>query len=270
MNNIILCADDYGQNAAISQGIINLIQAKRLSATSCLTTAQEWPNFALLLLSYQNQVDIGLHFNLTDGKPLTNANAFQSLPSLLIKSQCRQLNKKIIATEFHAQLDYFIETLGQAPDFIDGHQHIHQFPVIRDVILEIYDTRLRQHHSYIRSTYLLKPFASLKHTIIQLSGAYHFKRQLQTYNIPHNTSFSGIYDFRHAKNYAQIFRQFLQEITKGGLIMCHPGLADPEDTTDPIRHARIAEYEFFMSEEFSKLNIPLHHVTINKTRIPTH
>ena len=31
-----------------------------------------------------------------------------------------------------------IDHLGFAPDFIDGHQHIQQLPIIRDAILDVY------------------------------------------------------------------------------------------------------------------------------------
>ena len=34
------------------------------------------------------------------------------------------------------QWNHFIEATGKTPDFVDGHQHVHQFPVIRDVLVE--------------------------------------------------------------------------------------------------------------------------------------
>jgi predicted glycoside hydrolase/deacetylase ChbG (UPF0249 family) len=42
MKRIVLCADDFGQSAAISQGILQLVQAGRLSAVSCMTEADSW------------------------------------------------------------------------------------------------------------------------------------------------------------------------------------------------------------------------------------
>jgi predicted glycoside hydrolase/deacetylase ChbG (UPF0249 family) len=61
---IVLCADDYGQAPAISQGIIELLNQSRLSATSCMVNMPDWPVSAKELLPFINYVDLGLHFNL--------------------------------------------------------------------------------------------------------------------------------------------------------------------------------------------------------------
>ena len=68
---IVLCADDYGQAPAISDGIIELLKDQRLSAVSCMTNTPDWPIYAKNLLPFRLERDIGLHFNLTEGKPLS-------------------------------------------------------------------------------------------------------------------------------------------------------------------------------------------------------
>jgi len=154
MKRIIICADDYGQNPTISQAIVGLLQNNRISATSCLVTSPLWAEAALALKPLKNNADIGLHFNLTEGNPRsTSLTSFWPLKQLIIKSQLRQLDKAAIAAELHAQLDVFLKELGTYPDFIDGHQHIHQFPIIRDALLDVYEERLRQHNIYLRCTY---------------------------------------------------------------------------------------------------------------------
>src|SRR5580693_851904 len=116
MKYIILCADDYGQTCAISQAIIDLLKSRRLTAISCMVTSSGWPLHAPWLIPYKNQVDIGLHFNLTEGKG--------PLSLLLLKSHLRQLHKHTIRAELNTQLDQFISAMGVLPDFIDGHQHV--------------------------------------------------------------------------------------------------------------------------------------------------
>mgnify|MGYP000073246266 CR=1 FL=1 len=44
-----------------------------------------------------------------------------------------------LAREWDAQWARFCEALGRAPRFVDGHQHVHQFPVIRDALLQEMD-----------------------------------------------------------------------------------------------------------------------------------
>lgn len=262
MKSITLCADDYGQNTAISQAIIALLQEKKLSATSCMTTAPQWLVQAIWLTPVKGQVDIGVHFNLTQGQPLSSlfiaaqGSSFPSLLTLLRRSYLRQLDKTAILAELHAQLDQFIAGVGRMPDFIDGHQHVHQFPVIRDLFLKLYEERLRQHGCYVRCVndplawLRINEEAYIKRSVIQLCGARVFKQQLVQAKIPHNCSFSGIYDFAHATDYPKLFPRFLQQSLDGGLIMCHPGLTDSLHEEDEIRESRAKEYYYFQSEEF--------------------
>lgn len=256
MKHIVLCADDYGQNPAISQAIVALLQEKRLSATSCMVTSSYWPSHAAWLKPFLGQADLGLHFNLTEGRPLSTAlSRFLPLNTLLLNACLRKINQSAVIAELHAQLDAFTDAIGRLPDFIDGHQHVHQFPVIRNALLTVYEERLREHKTYLRCTgdwHSLLPFknpAYVKQVIIQLTGAIRFKQQLVQRHIPHNLSFAGIYDFSHASEYAVLFPQFLAYIQDGGLIMSHPGLS-ADDKTDKISASRKIEYAYFSSEQF--------------------
>lgn len=255
VKRIILCADDYGQNTAISQAIIELINKKRLSATSCLATFLDWEEHAEWLRTLERPVDIGLHFNLTEGKPLlpefkeVYQDDFFSLPKLMLLAFSKRLHPRVIELEFYMQLERFISSLGRIPDFIDGHQHIHQFPIVRDAILRVYEKHLRKYGTYIRSVYKKTSFINFKEKIIQLSGARKFRKQLIKRQIPRNTSFSGIYNFKNAKNYSKLFPQYLKESLDGGLIMCHPGLGS-DDKTDAISEARCKEYLYLLSDQF--------------------
>ena len=138
MKSIILCADDYGQNQAISQAIIELIKNDRLSATSCMTNSPLWPQHATWLSPLRSRADMGLHFNLTEGVPLSdrlkNAHGFMPLSKLIIRAYWRLLNAAAIEEEFIAQLEAFRAAMGAYPDFIDGHQHVQQLPIISKII----------------------------------------------------------------------------------------------------------------------------------------
>ncbi len=255
MKKITLCADDYGQNQSISQAIIALLEKNRLSATSCMTTVPMWPEHAKWLHPLAHQADIGLHFNLTEGKPLSdillNSHGFMPLSQLLIKSYWRLLNAAAIEAELNAQLDAFEAAMGCMPDFIDGHQHIHQLPVIRDVLLKVYNQRLRKTDCYIRCVHDSKIYLRLniKKWMIQLLGAGGFKKRITRDKIPHNSSFSGIYHFSKGGQYSRIFPRFLAQIKDRGIIMCHPGLA-PVDKADVIAESRFHEYLYLESNQF--------------------
>jgi chitin disaccharide deacetylase len=253
MKHIIFCADDYGQNEAISQAIIALLIQKRLSAVSCLTTSPNWLNHSRALIPFKNQIDIGLHFNLTEGKLLTDME-FIPLNRLLLKASLRQLELKNIGNELNAQIDQFVAGQGGLPDFIDGHQHVHHLPIIRDAVLAVYENRLRSHGSYIRSVYQPKLSGSgfIKSLILNITGAYYFQKILISKNIPHNTSFAGVYHFKNAKDYPTLCANFLKHLKNRGLLMCHPGKTN-EDSNDTIAEARITEFNFLQSPEFEQL-----------------
>lgn len=260
---IVLCADDYGQDSSISEAIIALIQKERLSATSCLVNSIHWPTHASWLKPFRHRIDIGLHFNLTEGKALSQefidryGSDLFSLKSLMVRSVLlRRLKVAVIAAELNAQLDQFLAIMGELPDFIDGHQHVHQFPIVREALLKIYQTRLLTKMPYIRSLEThgknFHLFHHFKNVMIRFSGMTQLKKLLQQYNIPHNATFSGIYPFSTQINYREHFMRCLSEVKDGGLIMCHPGGVGVESrTVDRIHAARQMEYGYLGSAEFA-------------------
>src|SRR5689334_14189243 len=100
----------------------------RLSAVSCLVTSSRWQTDGQLLRASSCRVDKGLHFNLTEGA------GRDALSTLMMKAISRQLDQKAIEAECERQIDLFQTVMGCLPDFIDGHQHVHSFPVVRDAV----------------------------------------------------------------------------------------------------------------------------------------
>ena len=257
MKKITLCADDYGQNQCISQAIIALLEKNRLSATSCMTTSLLWPEHARWLQPFVKQADIGLHFNLTEGKPLsfelTQSHGFLPLSKLLFKAYWHMLNESAIVAELHAQLDAFLAGMGQLPHFIDGHQHIHQMPVIRNALMKVYAKRLQKTGCYVRCThdpkFYLRNRTYIKRLVIQILGANTFKKMIIKRQIPHNSSFAGIYQFTDSARYSEVFPRFLAQINDGGIIMCHPGLSS-SNNADEIAEARYDEFLYLQSDKF--------------------
>jgi len=137
--------------------------------------------------------------------------------------------------------------MGILPHFIDGHQHIHQLPIIRDALLAVYESVFSKHSCYIRVPIMKPP--TLKSSIITFTGGLTLRKALMHRNIPHNTSFSGVYNFSKAKNYRRYFCRFLKNIQSGGLIMCHPGLPQKENN-DRIDNAREYEFNYLNSDLF--------------------
>jgi len=93
-----LCADDYGMDSGICRAILELVRSGRLSAVSCLSGGPAWaelgPELAAEPAVVDGRVRIGLHFNLTEGRPLSAAlaarwPAFPRLPALIVRAHLR-------------------------------------------------------------------------------------------------------------------------------------------------------------------------------------
>lgn len=252
LKDIMICADDFAQNEAISEGIIQLADRSRINAIGCIVNFPFWQSYSQALHSLSSQTLIGLHFNLTFGHSLRDRKTFGRLPQLLLKTHCKTLNRVTVEQEFEAQLDAFSEHMNQLPDFIDGHQHVHQLPIIRDALLTVYQKRklncfFRHTSNGLHDLTTLSQFP--KSQLISLLGGLAFKAQLKNHTIASNTSFSGIYNFSQASQYATYFKRFLTQTKTGGLIMCHPGLKSA-DKTDPQYKYRHHEFNYFMSDDF--------------------
>lgn len=273
---IVLCADDYGQALEISQAIIQLLRLKRISATSCIVNSEQWPEAASLLKPFCEAADIGLHLNLTEGRALSKEYEQQygpcllSLPQILYLAHLRRLHKAAIEAECYAQLQRFKQELGCLPNYIDGHHHVHQFPVIREIVIKMYCDKLLGQDCYVRLPNLKLQvsdcFWQPKKLILYAAGVGGLSSLLKKNDIPHNQSFAGVYTFLQTNDYRTFFQRFLKEISDQGLIMCHPGLVMPA-SQDRIAQARYEEYAYFISDNFL---IDCERMGVQITRFITH
>jgi predicted glycoside hydrolase/deacetylase ChbG (UPF0249 family) len=258
MKKIILCADDFGQSAAISGGILQLARARRLSAVSCLTESECWPECAVDLIHYRETIDIGLHFNLTHGFKSTRHSSVQSftprpLPALLIAALSGRIDRRALAIGLHEQLDRFENSVGAMPDFVDGHQHVHIFPGIRATLLRELGRRYPHRKPYLRAVNprLRSSDGALKLSFLKLLNS-GFNTAARQHRLQTTAGFGGIYSLRTDANFPMLMKFWLNAARHGDLLMCHPGLAD-NDATDPIAATRPNELQFLNSPEFAAL-----------------
>ncbi|MFV9984389.1 MAG: ChbG/HpnK family deacetylase [Francisella endosymbiont of Hyalomma asiaticum] len=258
VKKIIICADDFGMSDNINSAIINLLEKKIINATSCMPNMSAFkPGIAQLKKIYDDFSHVGIHLNLTDGsafinpKSITSNRKFLSLSKLLVKSKLRAISYADVYNELKAQINNFIEHWGELPDFIDGHQHVHHFPVIRKAVINLYkDFNMYTKQTYIRSTYKIDK-SDFKSLIIYRSGAKKFYNMLIKNNIKHNSSFSGVYSLEsNNQDFRKVILEAYVEIKDGGIIMCHPAV--DIDIKDPISQSRVKEFAYFNSYQALK------------------
>ena len=150
----------------------------------------------------------------------------------------------------HTQLDAFEQGLGRTPDFIDGHQHVHQLPVVRQVLLQVLQERYAGHRLWIRNTMPADPAWGGKSRILQWLGGAALARALAGVARNTNCGFAGVYGFDRP-DYDVCFAGWLKAATPGMLIMCHPATQIHEG--DPIAAQRLVEYAFLKSSAFADM-----------------
>lgn len=274
---IVLCADDYGQAPSISRAIRTLINSGRITATTCVVNTPCWLEHASWLATFSHYIDVGLHINLTQGKALSRAfidrygEALFPIPILLRKIMLRQLDNEVIAAECETQLQQFSEALGILPAFIDCHQRIHQFPVIRQILLQLYERHLRSQNTYIRLVGgYMEPgsmMGGFKQIVVHALGTKPLRDLLQKHEIPYKTSFAGILPADAVTEYRPLFLRCIKEVSVGGIIICHPGWywENSPDVADKGAKARALQYEYLKGSQFL---VDCHAQRIALSRLP--
>jgi predicted glycoside hydrolase/deacetylase ChbG (UPF0249 family) len=249
MTRLILCADDYGIAPGVSRAILRLLEQGRLSATSCMTGSRFWPEHAGWLRPLAEHCDIGLHLTLTDRVPLG---------TLMRRAALRQIDRDAIAAELRRQLDAFQAAFERPPAFIDGHQHVHLLPVIRDAVTALWHDHAVGPQTWLRicdnriSTILRQRVATTK-TLFLAALARPLRRLAARAGIPVNDRFAGVRSFEE-KDYASLFARFTAEADGTLLVMCHPGEVDDAlRAVDSLTDAREQELRFFAGDIFPAL-----------------
>lgn len=254
---LALCADDYGQGAAVDRGILRLARRRRLTAVSCLTNGDAWTADAAALLALPGVADeslrVGLHFNLTQGRPLSRELArhwplLPALPRLLLLAHLRAVPRSAVAAELRAQWQAFAQAAGRPPMHLDGHQHVHHLPGVREAVLA-----LAAEHPGLRVRGTGDVGGSghrLKRSVMSATGGRWLQRALQHGGALANTTLLGVYDFMDP-DYRSLVQGWLAMLpASGALVFCHPGEAAPVDPNDAIAQARVRELAYLDSDAF--------------------
>jgi predicted glycoside hydrolase/deacetylase ChbG (UPF0249 family) len=260
---IWLCADDFGISPAVNTAIRDLVVRRRLNATSAMVVAPSFQRTEASALDALNaeapRVAIGLHLTLTAPfRPLSKSfkplreGAFPPLAAMAGRALTHQLEPGVLAAEITRQLESFIDSFGRAPDFVDGHHHIHLFPQISDALLTV--VARTAPNAWLRQCGRVGPFAQRladrKGLVLDILS-YRFRSRAAALGLRTNPAFAGTYEFDDAADFPALFPRFLDRLPDGSVVMCHPGFVDAElQRLDPLTTLREREYAFFAGDEF--------------------
>lgn len=143
---LVVTGDDFGYCPRRNQGIVDCFQAGGISNVSLLVNGSAAKQAADL--AKRHNIPIGLHANLSEGIPV--CQSLQQSSTLINqhgffhgKMGFRQALKrgevsmKQVELELRAQVGLFVELNGHLPEHMDGHQHVHVLPEVREVFAKV-------------------------------------------------------------------------------------------------------------------------------------
>jgi predicted glycoside hydrolase/deacetylase ChbG (UPF0249 family) len=262
---VSLCADDYGMSEGVNRAIRDLIEKRRLSATSVMVVTPAFTRAEIDALKAAAAAApgfaIGLHVTLTAPfHPLTmpfrplKDGEFLKLGRLMQAAVLRRLDTEMLRAEIAAQIAAFTDMVGKAPDYVDGHQHVQLFPQVREPLLEmVKDIAPRAWVRQCgRASSTKRRLADGKALLLDALSP-EFRAQAAALGIRTNPAFAGAYDFTKSdeQDFARRFPGFLDGLPPQSVVMCHPGFVDAElERLDPLTRQREREYAYLAGEAF--------------------
>jgi hypothetical protein len=252
---ISLCADDYSIAPGVSAAIRELAEAGRISASGAMTVWPEWPREGAMIRGWPCKTEWGLHLTLTDAHPLgpmprlAPEGRLPPLSRLLYRAVTVGLPSAEVRDEIARQLDAFESVTGRSPSFVDGHQHVHVLPGVREAVLALFGPRLDPERTWLRvctsaPQAILRRGVARRRALLIDRLSRPLGRQARQLGILVNEDFRGVTEFR-PEDVAAEFDAWLDGAGPGTLVMCHPGRVD--DTLrrrDPVLARREAERDF--------------------------
>lgn len=146
MKRLIVNADDLGADSARNAGIFEAINAGVVTSVSILPNGPALKDALTGIRSLDpDRVSLGLHFNLSEGQPLSPGLKHLTGPDgcflgkkfsqrMFVNSRESELDEEI-----HRELDAqfsMLRSAGVPLDHLDGHQHVHILPVVAGIVAD--------------------------------------------------------------------------------------------------------------------------------------
>jgi predicted glycoside hydrolase/deacetylase ChbG (UPF0249 family) len=143
---LIINADDFGLCEGVNRAIAEAHQNGILTSTTLMTnmpSAEE----AIKIAQQLPTLGVGIHLNLTQGRPLSNnpivtllvndnGEFHFSAGTLAYKSLVSSKFRAAIKAELAAQIQWAIDR-DLKPTHLDSHKHIHSFPAIYPIVCSL-------------------------------------------------------------------------------------------------------------------------------------
>jgi predicted glycoside hydrolase/deacetylase ChbG (UPF0249 family) len=267
---LVVVADDYGIGPETSRAVLELAERGVLTGTVLMVNSPYADDAVRAWRRAGQPLELGWHPCLTQDTPSAHpsqvpglAGPDGSLPPLgtfLKRLACRRF-AAAIAAELEAQLDRFVELVGQPPTLVNAHQHVALFPPV-GAILERLLRRRCTTPPYVRRvreawrTVARVPGARLKRSLLNLLGRVQGRR-LDRAGFPGNDWLLGVTDPECVTD-PLFWRRWLAAVPGRVVeLCCHPGRRDLtlvgrdcRSADDPLLQRRVDELRLLSDPDF--------------------
>jgi hopanoid biosynthesis associated protein HpnK len=256
MKKLIVTADDFGLTTRVNEAIALACRRGVVTTASLMVTGAGFES-AVDLARNTPGLDLGLHLNLTEGKPVSSWTTVPSLadssgftyphPSKLAAALIfGKVRVSDLEREIRSQIEKAVST-GLRITHVDGHKHVHAMPAVfrlmRSIAPEYSICGVRCAKETVPSlrTILARNKGSWSQIALQfgfgkvlsatwtMSSAGHRTFQVVTPQRFYGVTQTGFLDI-HA------FEEILHDLSDGfSEVMCHPGYSDGDLKRTPTR-----------------------------------
>src|SRR5229473_2333031 len=259
MRNLIVNADDLGWTQGVNRGIAEAHRNGIVTSTSLLANGCAFEEGVRSALQ-SPRLGVGVHLNLSDGKPLAPGGP----ETLLFRLTAKSLDAREVELEWNAQIEK-VRAAGIRPTHLDGHKHVQMLPGLFAVAL-----RLAKKHG-IEAVRVSHEASSLRAALnsggelaglmlkqgVQARGlkllARDARKMAERAGVAAADYFCGIAQTGVLTKKG--IQQMLASLPEGTTeLMCHPGYADAEleKSATRLQKSRQTELEILTDKEIRK------------------
>jgi len=144
---LIVNADDFGISPAVNTEILRCINEGIITSVSLIAPGCAAGQAIEIARNFNEKTGLGIHLALDDSvRPITDPKTISSIVTkngrffsrsqLIKKLISHRINPGDIHRELSAQIEKVISA-GIKPDHLDGHGHIHVFPSLVKIVIEL-------------------------------------------------------------------------------------------------------------------------------------
>jgi hopanoid biosynthesis associated protein HpnK len=273
---LIVTADDFGLTHRVNEAIGKAHRQGIVTSASLMANGVAFES-AVDILKCNPGLDVGLHLNLTEGRPITPASQIPSLANSTgflydhpFKLAAAMLRGKVRAADLEKEVRAQIErcvSAGARITHVDGHKHVHVLPPVLKVVCRVAPQYgIKAVRATVERTPRLLSFVFRNSSSWpQILKQYVFGKVVsgnwwlagpgeegRTMNAPRRLYGITQTGFLDAATFAEIVKGLETGINE---LMCHPGYVDDDLTRMPtrLREQRERELELLTRPEVREL-----------------